>query len=57
MTEPNAVMAPNGHGAAVDLNALKVTREQKDQLASQLLTQLGLLCPCGTRITGCPVID
>lgn len=52
----------NGHGA-VDLAAVKQLAEQRerlaehrDQLTSQLLTQIGLICPCGQRIRGEAVI-
>jgi hypothetical protein len=52
----------NGHGA-VDLGALKAAQAQRAQLEAQrapltdqLCTQMGLICPCGTRVRGEAVI-
>lgn len=52
----------NGHGA-VDLGAVKQLAEQRaqleaqrEQITAQVLTQAGLMCPCGQRIRGEAVI-
>lgn len=51
------------NGSAVDLAAVKARadqraalEQQRDQLTTQLLTQVGLMCPCGERIRGEAVI-
>ena len=53
----------NGSAGAVDLGALKAQAlqrhqvdQQRDQLTGQLLTQAGLMCPCGQRIRAVPTL-
>lgn len=55
--------AVNGSAGAVDLGALKAKQAQlealeaqRDQLTAQLLTQAGLMCPCGERIRAVPTV-
>lgn len=52
----------NGHGA-VDLAAVReqgrqreALESQREQLTAQLLTQAGLMCPCGERVRGEAVV-
>ena len=47
---PNGV-PEQGMGGAADLSALKASPEERSQMRTQLLTQVGLLCAgCGERI-------
>lgn len=40
----------------VDLAALRATAEQREMDARRVLTQAGLVCPCGQRIRGESVV-